>query len=262
VEHRSDVEEGHYERKIGSCPSRLIAWSHRRRFASSVRLASRFAGKEILDYGCGDGTFLKLLMESGRRPARALGAELSPELVEDCRRRLGGVEGLDFVISSLLENGSYDGAFDGVVCMEVLEHVLQPDRLLDLFARMLRPGGELLLSVPVETGLPVVVKQAARRVAGWRGSRDYAGTSSYTWRELSAAVLAGGSQHIRRPVYGEPGAQWHDHKGFNWMLLRKQLAERFDIQSIETSPLTWLSPHLASQVWFIARTRGREASGL
>ena len=79
----------------------------------------------------------------------------------------------------------------------------------------------------METGLPLLVKQAARRIAGWRGIGDYPGTSPYSWREYCTSVFAGSRPHLVRPVYGER-MPFHDHKGFNWMALRDRLARRFD----------------------------------
>jgi SAM-dependent methyltransferase len=41
-----------------------------------------------------------------------------------------------------------DGAFDAIVCNQVLEHVFNPDAFLEQIHRVLRPGGRLLLTVP------------------------------------------------------------------------------------------------------------------
>jgi hypothetical protein len=46
---------------------------------------------------------------------------------------------------------------------------------------------------------------------------------------------------------------YHDHKGFNWMALRNHLSKRFVVDHVVASPLPWLGPHLATQVWFVAR---------
>ena len=136
--------------------------------------------------------------------------------------------------------------------MEVLEHVVELDPVIDRLWRLLASDGTLLVSVPVETGLPLLVKQAARRIAGWRGIGDYPGTSPYSWREYCASVFAGSRPHLTRPVYGER-MRFHDHKGFNWMALRDRLALRFAIGRVVASPISWLGPHLATQVWFVAR---------
>jgi SAM-dependent methyltransferase len=46
-----------------------------------------------------------------------------------------------------------DGAFDVVLCTEVLEHVPEPARVVCEMSRVLRPGGLLLLTAPLGSGL-------------------------------------------------------------------------------------------------------------
>jgi SAM-dependent methyltransferase len=250
------VREGHYAAKQIFCRAGLIAWSHRRRFEVGLRLARRFAGRRVLDYGCGDATFLALLQATADRPAAAVGAELDDGQVEDCRRRFAGRTGLTFVQIADLDGREHAGAYDAVVCMEVLEHVVNLDAVLERLWRLLAADGTALVSVPVETGLPLVVKQAVRRVAGWRGVGDYPGTSPYTIGELCAGVVAGPRPHLQRPVHGLDGAMpFHDHKGFNWMVLQARLAAYFEIDEVVAAPLPWLGPHLATQVWFVGRKR-------
>ena len=250
------ILEGHYAKKQILSRDPLISWSHRRRFEVGLQLAQEFSGKRVLDYGCGDGTFLAMLMNTFFAPLVAVGAETHPSVIQDCRVRLGTRPGLSFVLIDVLDAPDHLGAYDGVICMEVLEHLVDVGAVLQTLARLLAPSGKLLISVPVETGLPLIIKQAVRRVAGWRGLGDYPGTGSYTLSEYWASVFAGCRQHIRRPIYtSEDGTRFHDHKGFNWMALRETLAQRFLIERTISSPLGWLSPHLASQVWFLAREK-------
>lgn len=251
------LREGHYARKQIFSKSWLISWSHRSRFEVGLQLASQFAGKRVLDYGCGDGSFLAMLMNGQAQPAIAVGAELQSEVVQDCRARLGTQFGLSFVVNEELDTAEHQGVYDAVICMEVMEHVLEVRPLLDQFARLLSPSGKLLISVPVETGLPLLVKEAVRRFAGWRGIGDYPGTTSYTVAEFATSVLATGKQqHIVRPIHKNvDGSGSHDHKGFNWMVLRDMLAQMFEIESVVSSPLDWLTPHLASQVWFLVHKK-------
>ena len=251
------VRDGHYAAKQIYCKDRLIAWSHRQRFETGLRLASMFRGKRILDYGCGDGTFLALLCAAGDRPAAAVGAEIDDAQIDDCRGRLGHLPGVTFEHIDELDGDVHKGAYDGVLCMEVLEHVVELDTIIDRLHHVLAGDGTLIVSVPVETGVPLLVKQAARRVAGWRRIGDYSYTSAYTAREYFASVFAGRTQHIVRPVYnvGGPGHSFHDHKGFNWMALGNRLSRRFDVLRIVASPFAFLGPHLASQVWFVAHKK-------
>jgi SAM-dependent methyltransferase len=250
------ILEGHYARKQIGCKDWLISWSHRRRFQVGLKLARQVAAERILDYGCGDGTFLALFIDSEPGVIKAVGCELEERVVEDCRARLEGRSGLSFILVDELDSPEHVSAYDLVVCMEVLEHVVDVNAVLNRLDRLLAPFGVLLISVPVETGLPLLIKQAIRKIAGWRGLGDYPGTSPYTLREYWASIFAGRRQHIRRPVYkAEDGSLFYDHKGFNWMVLRDLLAQRFEVIKTVGSPLTWLPPQLASQVCFLARKK-------
>ena len=250
------VRGGHYAAKQIYCKDRLIAWSHRRRFETGLRLASMFRGRRLLDYGCGDGTFLALLCAGGNAPASAVGAEIDDAQVDDCRARLRNLHGVAFEHIAGLDRPAHRGAYDGVVCMEVLEHVVEVDAIVDRLHRVLATDGTLIVSVPVETGLPLLVKQAARRVAGWRGIGDYPGTSPYTPREYVASVFAGRAPHIARPIHNVgTSLPFHDHKGFNWMVLADRLSRRFEIRRVVASPFAWLGPRFATQVWFVAQKK-------
>ncbi|MBI4503061.1 MAG: class I SAM-dependent methyltransferase [Gemmatimonadetes bacterium] len=248
------IAQGHYAAKQIFSRSWLIAWSHRRRFEMALEIARRFDAARVLDYGCGDGTFLALLMRGTSPPRHAVGAEITPDLVTDCRTRLGGIPNLSFVLISELEQPEHRGAYDMVSCMEVLEHVVRIDEVLDQLTALLAPGGRLLISVPVETGLPLLVKQTVRRIAGWRGIGHYPGTTPYTWSELAAGVFAGARPHVRRVQHrAADGSTFHDHKGFNWMVLREKLASRLALEWMGASPVRWLPPQLSSQVWFVGK---------
>lgn len=244
--------EGFYARKQLRSESRLIAWSHRGRFQIALDLARAIAGRRVLDYGFGDGTFLAMLCDGDGRPLHAVGAEISDELVQAGRQRFAGRPDLGFVHVNALDRPEHAGAYDAIICIEVLEHVLDPEPILERFARLLAPEGRLLVSVPVETGAPLAVKQVARRVAGWRGVGDYPGLAPYTIAEFGASLFAGRHQHITRPVHRGADAQpFHCHKGFNWLALERALGRRFRLERRVGSPVTWLPPHLNSQVWFV-----------
>jgi hypothetical protein len=120
---------------------------------------------------------------------------------------------------------------------------------------LLAPGGILIVSVPVETGLPLLAKQVVRRIAGWRRLGDYAYTSRYTWSECLRSVFAGSRQHMERLVLDKErdGVGSHDHKGFNWRALRAKLARRIPIERTFGSPISALPPDLGSQAFFVAR---------
>jgi SAM-dependent methyltransferase len=252
---RDAVSGGHYAQKQILSRDKLVAWSHARRFATVLQLARQFTDRRILDYGSGDGTFLALAMMSDAPPALAVGAELLDHVIDDCRNRYRTEPRMSFVQVASLDTAAHMKRYDAVFCMEVLEHVFDWEPELARMSRLLAPGGSLIISVPVETGLPVLVKQTVRTVAGWRKIGHYPGTTPYTWRELTSAVFAGRTQHVTRPVFDFGGGPAHDHKGFNWRVLRDRLRQQFDIIDIVASPFRWLGPGFATQVCFVCQHR-------
>jgi len=249
------LRSGHYARKQLCCSDPLIAWSHRRRYRVALDVIRGLRPTKLLDYGCGDGTLLAMLAEQPAIPV-AIGAEVDRSQLDDCRARLSGCTNLKFVLVDELRHSGHQCSYDVIVCTEVLEHVIEVDSVLEHFDELLRPRGHLVISVPVETGLPLIIKQAARRAAGWRGLGDYPGNSPYTIPELFTALTAGARRKLHRPIHRYADrAGFPDHKGFNWMALKAALGRRFRIEATFGSPLALLPPHLSSQAWFIASKR-------
>jgi len=95
----------------------------------------------VLDAGCGDGFFLNLLLQMGFKNIRGIDAGRS--MVERCRER-----GLPAEQKSL-EEFTDAGGFDLILLIEVLEHLRDPGAAIEKIKSLLRPGGKLLLTVPV-----------------------------------------------------------------------------------------------------------------
>src|SRR3954468_23986599 len=80
------LEQGHYARKQLFSKNAIVKWSHRRRFQLARELAAAGAGGALLDYGCGDGTFIALAHDLFRETT---GTDIDIEQLRDCGRRLG-----------------------------------------------------------------------------------------------------------------------------------------------------------------------------
>jgi SAM-dependent methyltransferase len=258
------IENGHYARKQLYGGAWVITWSHRRRFQLALDLAVGFRARRLLDYGCGDGTFLAMACDGGSAPAESVGAEISESLADDCRTRLGGRAGLSFVTIADLVGSKSAGRFDAIFCMEVLEHVVDRAPVFDLWERLLAPGGEIVVSVPNETGLALAVKQPLRRLARWCGMGDYPGLAPYTFGEFARGLFAGCRQHIDRTVHRHAdGSTFHCHKGFNWRALQRELLQRWELVRFYRSPAPMLPASFNSQVWFHLRSpAGRQPGRL
>ena len=102
-------------------------------------------GKRCLDIGCGGGLLTEGLAGRG---ARVTGIDLAPASIEIARQHLqeSGHEVRYLETSAEALAAEEPGAFDLVTCLEVLEHVPDPARMVAACARLARSGGDLIFS--------------------------------------------------------------------------------------------------------------------
>lgn len=130
------MNPGEYQ-KMFDLEDRYWWFVARRRLA--LNLVRQFApGDRLLDVGCGTGI---LLQEYG---PSAVGSDFSPLALEFCRRR-----GLESLVACDAQMQPFaTNSFDAVVALDVLEHVPDDAAAFAEIARVLRPGGVVVLSVP------------------------------------------------------------------------------------------------------------------
>jgi hypothetical protein len=130
------------ERYTPEC-AREIASEHWHRYAFARPLA---AGRRVLDAACGEGYGSALIAAAG---GEVLGLDIGADVVAHARERYEGVAGLRFERADATRlDALADASFDLILSYETLEHVHEQERLLDGFARLLAPGGLLLVSTP------------------------------------------------------------------------------------------------------------------
>ena len=104
------------------------------------------AGRRLLDVGCGPGAMAAALAGHGARMtgidpgAAAIAA--ARDRAPDCTFEAGSAESLPFA----------DGAFDGAVILNALHHVPDPRAALDEAARVVVPGGRIVVVEPLAEG--------------------------------------------------------------------------------------------------------------
>jgi 2-polyprenyl-6-hydroxyphenyl methylase/3-demethylubiquinone-9 3-methyltransferase len=99
----------------------------------------------ILDVGCGGGILAEALAKAG---ARVTGIDLSTASIAAARHH-AQAQGLaiDYRIVSAEEiAASQSESFDAITCMEMLEHVPEPQKVIAACARALKPGGHAFFS--------------------------------------------------------------------------------------------------------------------
>lgn len=122
----------------------------------------------VLDVGCGTGQ-LCLFLATGDR--LVVGADLTRAsllLAADAARRFR-LRGARFVETDLRAPGLREGAFDVVTCSGVLHHTPDPEASFRAVARLVRPGGLLVLGLyNAYARLPHRVRRAVARATGFR----------------------------------------------------------------------------------------------
>jgi SAM-dependent methyltransferase len=246
------LRSGDYARKQIYCPSRVVAWSHGSRFDLARKLVAPRAGGRLLDYGCGDGTFVAMIHADF---AETMGADVDRGQLRECAVRLGHLPGVAFSMTRDLDAAAH---WDVVTCMEVLEHCIEPERrrVLDQLTRLVAPGGIVVISVPIEIGPSLAGKQFFRALAGRRALGDYAHRERYSPIEMMRSVVGAAVPRVRIEREGPEGRYaYYGHKGFDFRDLERELAERMVIARRLFTPLPVFGPFLNSQAWFVCTPR-------
>jgi len=115
--------------------------------------ASRFiGGGRVLDCACGVGYGSHRLLAGGDGTQRVTGVDIDESAVAYARESFVDPR-LDYVCA---DGTAFDAEpFDAIVSFETIEHVPDPERLVDNFVRLLKPGGLLIASVPVTPSVDV-----------------------------------------------------------------------------------------------------------
>jgi len=121
-------------------PAGVVAL-HLRRYAFA---APWCAGANVLDAACGVGYGTAYLAKDARQ---VLGIDVDSETIDYARSRYGAPN-ITFATMDAHALDVPDGELDAVCAFEMIEHVDHPEAVLMEFARVLRPGGTLVVSTP------------------------------------------------------------------------------------------------------------------
>jgi PPOX class probable F420-dependent enzyme len=204
-----------------------------------------FAG-ELLDFGAGGGELTRIV--AGRFPrARVFCYEPAPDLLEEARQNLSGIENVVLVPSLEQLEGM---RFRYVFCLEVFEHLPRREsvRAIRALNRLLARGGTAVVGVPNELFLPALIKGL------FRMTRRYGAFDARPGNVLRAAV---GRPPAKRPVREiTAGLPYHfHHTGFDHRELRRTLSETFEVERQFASPVG--GELLGTEVYLILKKRAK-----
>jgi 2-polyprenyl-3-methyl-5-hydroxy-6-metoxy-1,4-benzoquinol methylase len=159
----TSIPEGHYDR-VAREGSRIRRLWHLSKFERVLDYLPRRAGQSLLDVGCFAGTFLSLA--DPRRFSRQVGVDVLPAQIAYARAHHGTPFRRFQHVPSITHLCELRERFDCATVIEVIEH-LTPEELRALLrqlARLLVPGGKLVLTTPNYASAWPILERILNRV--------------------------------------------------------------------------------------------------
>jgi ubiquinone/menaquinone biosynthesis C-methylase UbiE len=120
----------------------LIRWIEGKRLRIIREMVGEVPGATLLEIGSGGGHVLKMFPR-----CRLTAVDVSDVYLETARRNLTGYN-VTFLKGEIEHLKLPAVSFDRIICTEVLEHTVSPDLILGEIARLLKPTGRAVITVP------------------------------------------------------------------------------------------------------------------
>jgi 2-polyprenyl-3-methyl-5-hydroxy-6-metoxy-1,4-benzoquinol methylase len=186
-------------------------------------------GQDWLDAGCGSGILARYLADAG---ARVLGVDAAEEMIamarelasQDVARRDQHSGQLRFDhIATIAHLPLAEKSLHGILCSSVLEYVYDPAVCLAEFARVLRPGGLLLVSVANRNSLVRRAQVGTHRLGRllrqrWFAFLDYS-HNEYVVTGFRVLLKEHGFATGKVIPFGSPIPRWLERREFGGSLL-------------------------------------------
>jgi 2-polyprenyl-3-methyl-5-hydroxy-6-metoxy-1,4-benzoquinol methylase len=180
-------------------------------------------GASWLDAGCGTGTLSRWLAERG---CKVLGVDAAAEMAETASLLAQGEKFINLSferVETIAHLPVSSNSRDGILCSSVLEYVSEVDACLKEFARVLRPGGLLLVSVPNRYSIVRLTQAASYRMSKWLGQSWVAfmnySRNQYSVDEFGRKLATSGFCSERVVAFGSPLPTWVQRSRYGGSLL-------------------------------------------
>ena len=133
-----------------------------------VRRHLRSGPCRTLDAGAGNGGFALMAADRGNE---VIGLSFAQEELAIAERRAAVLNSgrITFRVGDLRQLPEFSeelGTFDQIICLEVIEHLIEDEQLIRRLAALLRPGGQLLVSSPSADHRPLFTERISETEDG------------------------------------------------------------------------------------------------
>lgn len=125
----------------------LVRWLFRKRLICAADFLQKTGAKKVVDMGCGDGSFIKLIKRKNILVEDLWGVDLNSSVVNLIKQ----IPDVHFAVQNLFQTNFSDHSFDTVVSLDTLEHIDDLSVVIKEFKRILESDGYLITSEPVES---------------------------------------------------------------------------------------------------------------
>lgn len=127
---------------------------HTTRFREVKRLAT--SAEKVLDVGCADGVFSNVILKS-TKAKKFIGLDVVKTSIAWAKKHWKKEKRMKFMVGDAHDLPFEKESFDAVFCLEALEHVADPAKVLSEFKRVMKKDGYGIFLVPSDNDLFKIV---------------------------------------------------------------------------------------------------------
>jgi len=227
-----------YQESTYRSRSLIKRWLHQRRFDETLKTLNLKTSDLLLDYGCGDGYLLKLCSKS-ISSQNLYGFEPANNMYEEAIQNVGKK------IKIVQDLKELNKKFTKISCLETCEHLIDDDLkiLLINIENLLESNGQVIISVPIEIGIPAMLKNLFRFFKN--KNYDNLTFKNYINTIFGLTVPRNTNQKLSNVDY------IYSHIGFDHRKFELLLNDYFRIQRKYYSPTNFFRSELNNTTYYI-----------
>lgn len=148
------VEKYHSEGTLFESANPFLRYVEKMRAKTIVKLANVSNHDSVIDVGCGEGYILSLLPKANE----IIGLDISKAALNRAKNFLQNRKDIELLWGDGRNTHFEDDSFDVVICSEMLEHIPNPHDAIKEMHRILKPNGNLVVSIPDESRIKQIMR--------------------------------------------------------------------------------------------------------